>query len=328
MGHDMTFVQNVATPIASPNPGPALYAALEPTLFALGWELIATVVIGGNTHKVLRSAGAGNAQGLDFYVDINYPTTGITGGIRIAPFEDFNPTGNLGIRGPYAQSNQGVPDPTTFSRFGAAGYALETTWNNTASSTALSLVLATSGLVYWASITRNRIILMLSSLPTRMIYSGFYLPTPEFAAHAGDALFPLIVVVTFAGANMGADSAGSNSYMSFTRMPRLTSAPGLVNNWSYQGHLPGLNAASMLGAGLAGTPSEMVGSVRLAPVPIVAGAQSPAAGQPGQRVGDLEDVRSGFVPTTFLRGDHVVEGADTFYGTAPNQNHTYFMKAV
>src|SRR6187402_1092437 len=115
----MTYITGTIT---DANPGPLLYAAIETAAIALGYTLEDTVVIGSNTHKILKSAAAGNSRGQDWYLDINFATTGVVGGIRFAPFEGYNPATDQGIRGPYTISTTAI-EQTYYSPFGVTGNA-------------------------------------------------------------------------------------------------------------------------------------------------------------------------------------------------------------
>jgi hypothetical protein len=321
--------------ITSANPGPALYSALETAMLADGWTLEDTVVIGGNTHKVLKSAAAGNAQGLDWYLDINFPTTGTTGGIRFAPFESYTAASDLGIRGPYTANVSTIIDATTYSRFAATGSALETNWSNSASYTGLSLPLTTGVFNYRVSVTRNRIIAMLTNNPNQIAYAGFFVPSAAHASHAGAALFPLIMAVfsSSASAAVTGGSAGTTS-VALTRLPKLTSM--LSNGWATYAIVPTSTA------GIGGSPegqvgvavSPFTGRATLRPLPILINAQGTTISAPStstallDEIGTIEDVACGYVSSSSIRDDSVTIGSDTWYDVTPSASSTLFFRGI
>ena len=314
----MTFVTGSVT---SSNPGPALYAALEPTLLAVGYTLEDTVVIGARTHKILKSASGLNSFGRQYFLDINYPTTGIATGLMMATFENYTAATDQALRGPYTASSTTAPDPVTFSRFGDTSYALETNWNNGASATALHLGLATAAITYWASVTPERVVLMISSAPTKMAYAGFFTPNAEHAAHAADALYPLITLVLTAGTESTTSTNPSSASAVVTRLPRLAafdSSAGSVApaNWNVTVWVSPLGLLGRAGSGgaVGGTVSPFTGTVSIFPIPVAFGTSSPNSTQPAAaRVGDLDGVASGYVAPTVSRGDTVTVSGDKWY---------------
>lgn len=212
---------------ADANPGPLVHTALATKLLAAGYTLEDTVVISTRTHKVYKSAAAGNTYGLDWYLDVSYPTTGITGGVYITPFEGYNSTTHLATRGPYSGSSGATTmDPTTYSRYGATASALETNWANTATHSSLDNPLSISEFALMASVNRNRVILAVSTDPQFVSYAGFFTPTAGHVAHAGAAMYPLITTrVTGSGG-----SSATNNPISVTAA--LTRAPKVSTvNW-------------------------------------------------------------------------------------------------
>lgn len=182
----MTYIASTMT---SANPAADLYALIDPALSAAGYVFVDTVVIGARTHKMWRSPAGSNAQNLDWYLDVAYTTSG-AGSVWFAPFEDFNPTTDLGVRG-LCMNTTSTIEQTYYSRFGATGYALETNWA-TVSHANNRLDLSTSSFGYWISITPNRVIGLTTISTTKLVYAGLYKPSDAFTAHAGASLFPLI----------------------------------------------------------------------------------------------------------------------------------------
>lgn len=317
----MAFITGSVT---NANPGPTLYALIETAALGIGWTLDDTVVIGSNTHKVLKSAAAGNTYGLDWYLDINYPTTGITGGMRFAPFEGYTAASDVGLRGPYQASNTTI-DATTYSRFGASTSALETNWANTASFSALSATLSTSAFTYWISVTRDRIIVMTSLQATAIFYTGFFTPTALHTSHAGASLFPLVMARVSPNTGATTDTSSSTTTMSFTRVPKATSI-----NWGGSGIVVG--AASTVGWGLAGVVgtgvSEYTGLTQIIQLPVVMGTNQINTGAGYAHVGYLNGLAEGFTVGTAVRGDTITVGSDTWYATTVSSNLSLFMAGV
>lgn len=265
----MSFITNTIT---NANPGPALYADIETAMLALGWTLVDTVVIGSNTHKVLKSAGAsgGNTYGLDWYLDINYPTTGVTGGIRFAPFEGYNATTHVGTNGPYNSNNTTI-DATVYSRFGSTGSALETNWNNTASN-GFSMALQTTAFTYNISVTRDYIVGQLSNTLGAIFYTGFFTPTSAFSSNAGASLYPLIQTVNTVSTTTSAFS-GSNTAC-LTRLPKATT----LFSWQFHVATSGVQQANM--EGIANTAvSPLTGRTAVSPLLVYASNQAQNVGQ-------------------------------------------------
>jgi hypothetical protein len=323
----MTFITGSIT---NANPGPALYAAIETAALADGWTLDDTRVIGSNTHKVLKSAAAGNVQGLDWFLDINYPTTGVTGGIRFAAFEGYNSGTGVAVNGPYAISST-IIDPTTYSRYGSTGHALETNWFNTASHAGLSNTLSTSAFTYWISITRDRIIVMLSTQVSNIHYAGFYTPTAAHASHAGGALFPLITTrLTTTTSTTAGSSSSSVPSASLTRLPKITSVSWNASCSTWGGpHLVGILGAGVIGAGGL-SPSVITGETSVTPIPILAGTTSfnVVGTTPAAFIGTLMDMGGASVVDTSMRGDEVTIGSDTWYVCTHASQFTLLFKAA
>ncbi len=318
----MTYITGSIT---NANPGPTLYALIETAALADGWTLDDTVVIGANTHKVLKSAAAGNTYALDWYLDINYPTTGTTGGIRFTPFEGYTAATDLALRGPRSGASDTTIDATTYSRYGLTASALETNWANTTAYTTMSVVLSAAATTYWISITRNRIIVLLSSAPTQLAYAGFYTPLSSVSTWAGAALFPLITTVIPATAIAVASTTASTTAASLTRLPKATTV-----QWGTHVSVQGLIPLNYVG-GQAGTAvSPFTGEVAIVPLPIVAGGTSvnAASGNTTAFIGNLDGVATGFVAGTTVRGDTLTIGADTWISHTISSSQAVFFKAV
>lgn len=325
----MTFITGTIT---SATPGPALYAVIETAALADGWTLDDTVVIGSNTHKVLKSAAAGNTYNLDWFLDINFPTSGTSGGIRFAAFEDFNSSTDLAYRGPFTNSSS-IIDGSTYSRYGATGYALETNWANGASHSGMSNALSTSAFTYWISITRDRIVVMLSTQQNTMHYAGFYEASDGHLAHAGADAFPLITTrVTPSSSPTSPTSSSSSPSSSLTRLPKAES----LSNWNANSSTWAVLMPFVLGSGTIASdglmPSQISGETTIHPVPIVAGVTSIGLGgsTPSGFIGTLMGVASAAANTVVTRGDTVTVGSDVWYLTTPvnSGSGALLMKAV
>lgn len=318
----MTFVTGTYT---NANPGPALYAALETSLVSVGFTLVDTVVISTRTHKVLQAPA--NSFGLGWFLDISYPTTGVATGVKTTPFEDYNAASHLGFRGPYGagSADMTVPESTYYSRYGSTGYALETNWSNSAANTGFDTALSTGATTYWASITPERVVLMLSSAPTKLSYAGFFTPTPDFIAAADTALYPLISVTLTAAVNAQSSTAGAST-AAVTRLPKLTGFSGAagsrtnVSSWVGSVFVGALDWGVRFAAGgLIGVGGSLfTGKTSISPIPVVLGtaAPSPTLGM-GALVGVLDGVAAGQAAPSAVRGDTVEVDSDTWLLSSP-----------
>jgi hypothetical protein len=296
---------------ADANPGPLVHTALATKLLALGWTLEDTVVIGARTHKVYKSAAAGNTYNLDWFLDISYPTTGIATGLLLAPFEGYDAATDLATRGPYAANNTTI-DATTYSRFGATGSALESSWANTGSHTLLDTPLSTAGFAINASVTRDRVVLMSSTEGAQVSYCGFFDPTDAHAAHAGAALFPLVTVRLSGTSDRVAGSAATSIAAALTRVPKMTSL-----NWSSH-CIVGPNTMRMNGRAGTGV-SELDNQVTSAPFIVAAGGGNWTSGL-ASHIGELIGVQCVWSDPGVSRGDVItVDGvAHTMSTTSSN----------
>lgn len=309
-------------PVNDASPGPVIVAALEPVMISDGWLLVDTVIIGGNTHKVYKSPAAGNVRNLDWYLDINYPTTGTSGGMRFTPFEDYNATTHLAFRGPISGANTTTVEQTYYSQTGATGSALETTWANTASHGQMSLPLSASAFTYYISVTRNRIIGMLTNATGFLHYAGFFTPTAIYATNAGSALFPLIMCrIKYLGDSFTGTSGAGNFTLAFTRFPKY---PNGGINWGLSGYTTSIMHLIGGRAGVATHPTT--NQTTLVPIAVMQGGQTSNSG--AGFVGTLDDVAGAWILSTAVRGDSITIGSDTWYTMTPTGDQTVFFKAV
>jgi hypothetical protein len=315
--------------ITDANPGPTLYAAMESTFLAAGFTLVDTVVISTRTHKVLKSDAADNDRGKTWYLDIHYPTTGITGGMFMAPFEDFNPTTDLAFRGPYTGASNTTIESTYYSRFGATGSALEASWANTASFTNLDCALTTGAMGWFLSATTDRVIFMSTAAPAELHYVGFFEPTADHVAAAGAALYPLVVAHFNTASSSAACTTSSAASMAFTRVP-----PMAAINWGSAGFID-MPYAQMGGTIGTGGNFAATGKTNLAKRPVVMGtgsltssAASAATGGLGL-VGFLIDVANSWTDGTVLRGDDLTDtNSDVWTGIEDSSNVGLWFRQV
>jgi hypothetical protein len=316
--------------ITNANPGPTLYALIETAALAIGWTLDDTVVIGGNTHKVLKSAAAGNTYGLDWYLDINYPTTGITGGIRFAPFEGYTAASDVGLRGPYGATASTTVDATTYSRFGATTSALETNWTNNATHTGVSTALTTSAFGYRISITRDRIIMELDNVPSSVAYTGFFTPISAHSTQAGAALFPLVMLVLASATSIaGSTNGGAPATAAVTRAPKAVGSATF--DWQNSVNVPASSLQVLTGGRAGVAVSDFTNQVAVAPIPVIFGQgfNGLSTSTTGYaHVGYLDGLGVANTNSTSVRGDTLTVGSDTWYANTPSSSLGLFMKGV
>lgn len=222
----MTFDTNSMT---SANPAADLYTALASALSTAGFTLVDTVTISTRTHKVWKSAAAGNSMGLDWYLDVAYTTTG-AGSVWLGAFEDYVAGTDTGYRGPYNAAGSSTPDATYFSRYGATGSALETNWTHISNNCG-QVQTQTTAYAYWMSVTTDRVIMMTSVAPLNLTYCGFFDMYTPWANKIASAAYPLITALISSPAiiNQGQHSAPSGSpQAALTRIPPVAASV----NWA------------------------------------------------------------------------------------------------
>src|SRR3954469_25016645 len=148
-----------ATQGADANPAATLYATLAGGLTTAGFTLVDTQVISTRTHKVWKSAAANNAQGLDWFLDAVYTTTG-AGSLWLFPMEFYDPATHLATRMVHGGLSSTTIDQTFYSINGATAFTLESaSWPlNASNATGLPLLTSTSSFGYWFSVTGDRVI--------------------------------------------------------------------------------------------------------------------------------------------------------------------------
>lgn len=207
--------------LTSANPAADLYTALASALSTAGFTLVDTVVISTRTHKVWKSAAAGNSMTLDWYLDVAYTTTG-AGDLWLGAFEGYDATTHLGLRGPYNHSNDGISaEATYYSRFGATASALETNWTHIGNNVA-RIITQTTAYAYWISATTDRVIIMSSVVPTSLFYCGFFDMYAPWATKISTLAYPLITCTL--------NSPISVDGQLHSTATNLINAPTLINN--------------------------------------------------------------------------------------------------
>jgi hypothetical protein len=304
---------------ADANPGPLVYTALATKLLALGWTLEDTRVIGARTHKVLKSAAAGNTYALDWFLDISYPTTGVASGLYVTPFEGYDSASGLATRGPCTPSSSAL-DGTTYSRFGASPSALETNWANAAAYTGLDTPLSTAGFVIYASVTRNRVILLSSFEPTQVAYCGFFTPTAAHVAHAGAAMFPLVAARLVGAADRTASATASFAFAALTRVPKASTI-----NWSTH-CIVGPNSMRMNGR-VGGLVSEGDNQITSVPFLVAFGGTS-WTGAATAQIGELDGVQVAWADAAVARGDTVTVGGTVYTLSTVTSNAAVMIEQV
>lgn len=303
--------------ITSANPGADMYAALAPALTTAGFTLVDTVVISTRTHKIWKSPAAGNAQNLDWYLDVAYSTSG-TGDMWFFPMEFFDPATHLAYRMVLSGSNFSVIEQTYYSPNGATGYSLENaSWIIRApNATALSLIMTTSAFGYWISVTSNRLIALSSADPSAMVYSGFFTPRAEHVTAAASSLFPLVYIKNN-GTTSGASTSPANVSAAVTRLPKAASLAG--SGW---GGFAQVSASSVYAPALPGV-TTVVSNPQLFPLSVAASA----AHSPGGTLGTVDGMALTWMGAV-VRGDTVTVGADTWICATPTGNTGLLMAAV
>jgi hypothetical protein len=321
----MTF--NIGASITNANPGPAIWAYLDTLLLAEGYTFVDTVIVGARTHQVYKSAAAGNVQGLDWYLDIGYPTTGIASRLTFQALETYNAAADSGARGVYG-AQDGTLEETFFSRFGATERTLES-WQAGAGTNDMGNLLQTSAFVPYVMLNKDRIGLMMSHAPTRLMYTGFFKPTAQHAAHAGGALYPLISVNVNVGASMAGAVSGNN--VAVTRMPRFTAAQFSSATWTQNAYgwscvtVPA-NSIMLWGAGVFGQQNHpSLGETQMQELPVCFGAYSMTAYQ-GAVVGNLDGVGFGWAAAAVQRGDTTPVAGVNWHALAYQSGYAVFMR--
>lgn len=212
--------------LSSANPAADLYAAMAAALTTAGFTLEDTVVISTRTHKIWKSAAGSNSQGLDWYLDVAYTTTG-AGNVWLNVFEGYNAGTDQGVRGGYnSSSDTTTPEATYYSRYGATGSALETNWSTISNNIAQAQT-STSSFAYWFSATTDRVILMTSVQAQHVYYAGLFDMYAPWASKIGGLAYPLIAC-TVNNPTSTTDANSGSPHNNVSNMPNPPTATSSV----------------------------------------------------------------------------------------------------
>lgn len=219
----MTYISNSLTDSNAPA---TLYAAMATALSSAGFTLVDTQVISTRTHKVWKSAAANNSQGIDWYLDVAYTTTG-AGSIWLGAFEGY--TSPNGLRGPYNASDTTAAESTFYTRFGSTASALETNWTHISNNIAQISAPATA-FAYFISITGDRVIAMTSVTATSVAYCGLFDMYTPWSNKIGGLAFPLITCTVSTPTAVGTTLHAIIGQTAVNRQPPVAKAVGV--QWS------------------------------------------------------------------------------------------------
>lgn len=304
----MTFIEGTITSEA--NPAAKLYTDyIDGALSSAGFTLVDTVTIGARTHKVWKSDAGDNVAGLDWYLDIAYTTTG-AGSVWLIPFEHYEPSTDLGYRGPMGAPSTGTIAGAFYTIYEGTGQALETNWSPRAGDTNYLLPTNTSSFYFALSITPDRVIALSSQAPTNVLYTGLYEPDPNVAAHAGADLFPLWTgVIVASGSNYGA----------LCRVPKVTG-----NYVTSRFAVPRNLQATLRTPAIPSGPTNIYGAGALIPIPISTDSNTGVDAIWGYPY----DLRAGIGSASVVRGDTVTIAADDWVLTSYHASGIFGFKAV
>lgn len=296
-------------------------------MLAQGWTLVNTVVISTRTHKILKSAAAGNVQNKDWYIDISYQTTG-AGNMVLAPFEDVASGGTSGIRGPYTNIDLSI-ETTYYSRFGTTPQTFESQWANTSGVGYAIPLVSSTNFVYWISVTRNRLIYTVSS-QSNIAYCGFYVPTAAHQGAAGASVFPLISTALASNGSALSSTSISSVTAAVTRLPKFTDLASQVTQYGWSNSVT-VGFYVGMSAGMAGQQDHpAVGGTYLAPYFVMLGSGASGIDRFGSIVGYLDGIGSMPTAVSAIRGDTVtVDGVPWYMQTRQSSTwNTIFMSGV
>ena len=319
--------------INSATPATELMTAIEAALTTAGFTLEDTVVSSGRTHRIWKSAAAGNSRNLDWFLHLSYLTVG-TGTVQMAAFEYFDPATHLAYRGTFsgAQNESTLPETTYYSRFGDTGYALDNTNWNGHTFTPFAIATSTSvAFTHWISITTDRVLVMTSAAATKVNWAGLYEVTADYEEFLDGTglLFPL-------GAGHVNSAAFTTDMGGFTRWPKKTTTA----TWYRANYMAVMGAGgAALDFGIFGisgrigtTPGEVANGPKGSKVPIAHPLASTSSSYaPSTRMGYAPDILMFLADSSVARGDTLEVGGDdyilTSYGNTTYQ-FAFAMKAV
>jgi hypothetical protein len=325
----MTYVTGTIT---SSDSVIGLYNAIEPALIGAGFTLVDTLTVGARTHKVWKSAAASNSRNQDWFLDCAFVPTG-TGNLTLWPMEFYDPATHLAYRmaGSFGGTT-GVPDATTYSKYGATGYALEhANWlpSPTTASLACRLATSTASFGYWFSATPDRVIGLSSLVPTQVLFSGFYTPTEPHASWAGAAAYPLVYCLISGQGQADNSVTSANATIMLTRYPKWTASV----TWANMGHLEPSRPVSQATVSIPAGSTYTLGARYGVDLTVYA-ADSPSTGAVGGTgpMGVLPSILMTLCASTVVRGDTVTVAGVTYVCTtafaATGVWYTTLMEAV
>lgn len=318
----MTYQTNT---INSANPGPALYAVLETIMLGQGWTLEDTVTIGARTHKILKSAAAGNSRGLDWYLDINYPTTGV-GTWMMTPYEGYTPAGDTGLRGPYS-ANDTTFEAVNYSRYGATQQALESGFTTSTSYTGLMTTLVAVAFVYRVLVSRDRVAVNVSNQGNFLHYAGFYTPTAAALAQQGASCFPLIVCRIASGGTAQSSTSAASVTAALTRMPKYPDLSATWHGGNGWGNSVQVTYAQQVLGGVGGLfVHPGTGEIVMTQMEVLMGWSNVSVW--AAHVGFLDGIYIAYVTSSAAQGDTMTNGGDTFVMLTSSSNLALLMKQV
>lgn len=180
--------------IVSANPAADLVAQIEAEFNVHGnWDLLDTVTIGTNTHRVWKNRGTGtgaNAFGQDFHISLQYAAAGGTT-LRIRCFESYDAVADKAIRPCVPSAGSLAINANGSHGDEVAGFTLE------AATLVYADVLAvTTGFDYYIQVSANRLCVAAKySTTDTAVYAGLF-----ESLMAADP-FPLAIIGTSGNEN-------------------------------------------------------------------------------------------------------------------------------
>lgn len=305
----MTFLLNTLT---DGNAASVLAGSIDTALIANGYVLVDTVVITTLTHKVYKNPASNNVSGLDWFVVISYPTTGV-GNIDIIPMEYYDPATHLAYRVVNSESSSAL-ETTYYSKYGATGYALNAAQLaiKPGASNNFYLSTAATSFAYWISITKDRILGMTSQINNKVLYVGVYTPDSEYSSYCGSALFPLIACSILNDGLAQSKAITRAPKLQLNTMPRWDIIPTVEGEYGTQG-------SASIGPRIPDGPPDATGK-QYATLYRVSGASYSNGATDGRTAGvygRLKDVAFTHGASTVTQGSTVTIAGETWYVSAP-----------
>jgi hypothetical protein len=317
----MAFITGSMT---NSDPGTALFNLIEAQALATGWTLHDTIDYSNTRFKVFKSAAAGNTLNKDWYLIVRFPITGTSGGFSITPSEGWDAPTHKVIRGPLVMDYLNNPiEQTYYSYYGNTTRDPNTGDFLCASTfTSLRFGLITTSFGYYISITRDRIIMLLTSSPGALLYAGFFTPTADHAAHAGSALYPLVAAVLQPDTE-GYSGGNASATAGLTRIPKVAAFSG-SSHWGLTCRIIAGGSLKWFNNGLlGGAVSPYTGKISGSGL-LVTSCYDGASFHWLGTIDDVINVHS----YSATRGDSATIGSDTWYATNVQSSKVLMMRAV